>query len=147
MRGEERRQRSMLLVINLAERVPEEHPLRRIKQLADAALKELSPIFDQMYSALGRPSIPPERLLQASLLMALYTIRSERMFCEQLTYNLLFRWFLDMELDEQGLRMKIAGVFDGMEADVIRGVSWQSGGLHVGEEFGGRILSVGRSSL
>lgn len=102
MRGEERRQRSMLLVINLAERVPEEHPLRRIKQLADAALKELSPIFDQMYSALGRPSIPPERLLKASLLMALYTIRSERMFCEQLTYNLLFRWFLDIELDEPG---------------------------------------------
>src|SRR5262245_45210281 len=100
MRGEERRQRSMLLVINLAERVPGEHPLRRIKQLADAAVKELSSLFDQLYSALGRPSIPPERLLKASLLMALYTIRSERMFCEQLAYNLLFRWFLDMELDE-----------------------------------------------
>lgn len=100
MRGEERRQRSMLLVINLEERVPEEHPLRPIKQLADAALKELSQLFDQMYSALGRPSIPPERLLKASLLMALYTIRSERLFCEQLDYNLLFHWFLDMELDE-----------------------------------------------
>src|SRR5215831_11305609 len=100
MRGEERRQRSMLLVINLEERVPGEHPLRRIKQLADAAVKELSPIFDQLYSALGRPSIPPERLLKASLLMALYTVRSERMFCEQLAYNLLFRWFLDMALDE-----------------------------------------------
>src|SRR5215472_7916473 len=100
MRGEERRQRSMLLVVNLEERIPREHPLRRIKQMADAALKELSPIFEQMYSPLGRPSIPPERLLKASLLMALYTIRSERMFCEQLDYNLLFRWFLDMELDE-----------------------------------------------
>jgi len=100
MRGEERRQRSMLLVVNLKERIPKEHPLRRIKQMADAALKELSPIFEQMYSPLGRPSIPPERLLKASLLMALYTIRSERMFCEQLDYNLLFRWFLDMELDE-----------------------------------------------
>jgi transposase len=93
MRGEERRQRSMLLVVNLKERIPKEHPLRRIKQMADAALKELSPIFEQMYSPLGRPSIPPERLLKASLLMALYTIRSERMFCEQLDYNLLFRWF------------------------------------------------------
>jgi len=100
MRGEERRQRSMLVVVNLEERIPQEHPLRRIKQMADAALKELSPIFEQMYSPLGRPSIPPERLLKASLLMALYTIRSERMLCEQLDYNLLFRWFLDMELDE-----------------------------------------------
>jgi transposase len=100
MRGEERRQRSMLLVINLEERVSGAHPLRRIKQLADGAVKELSPLFDQLYSVLGRPSIPPERLLKASLLMALYTIRSERMFCEQLDYNLLFRWFLDMELDE-----------------------------------------------
>jgi transposase len=102
MRGEERRQRSMLLVVNLAERIPPQHPLRRIKQMADAALKELSPIFARMYSVLGRPSIPPERLLKASLLMALYTIRSERMFCEQLDYNLLFRWFLDLELDEPG---------------------------------------------
>ena len=82
MRGEERRQRSMLLVINLAERIPEEHPLRRIKQLVDAVLKELSAVFDQMYSLLGRPSIPPERLLKASLLMALYTVRSERLLCE-----------------------------------------------------------------
>src|SRR5262249_24124938 len=85
---------------DLEERIPAEHPLRRIKAMANAALKELSPFFDQMYSALGRPSIPPERLLKASLLMALHTIRSERMFCEQLDYNLLFRWFLDMELDE-----------------------------------------------
>ena len=100
MRGEERRQRSMLVVVNLEERIPKEHPLRRIKQMADAGLKELSPIFEQMYSPLGRPSIPPERLLKASLLMALYTIRSERMFCQQLDYNLLFRWFLDLELDE-----------------------------------------------
>jgi transposase len=90
----------MLLVVNLEERIPREHPLRRIKQLAELALKELSPIFDEIYSVLGRPSIPPERLLKASLLMALYTIRSERMFCEQLDYNLLFRWFLNLELDE-----------------------------------------------
>jgi transposase len=100
MRGEERQQRSMLLVVNLEERIPREHPLRRIKQLAELALKELSPIFDEIYSVLGRPSIPPERLLKASLLMALYTLRSERMFCEQLDYNLLFRWFLNLELDE-----------------------------------------------
>ena len=100
MRGEGRRQRSMLMVIDLEQRVPKEHPLRRIKQLTEAVLEELSAIFDQMYSAVGRPSIPPERLLKASLLMALYTVRSERLLCEQLEYNLLFRWFLDMELDE-----------------------------------------------
>src|SRR5215471_2859957 len=100
MRGEERRQRTIFMIVNVEERISKEYPLRRIKHLVDAGLKDLSPIFDQMYSALGRPSIPPERLLKASLLMALYTIRSERMFCEQLDYNLLFRWFLDMELDE-----------------------------------------------
>jgi len=63
-------------------------------------LRELSPVFEQMYSAVGRPSIPLERLLKASLLMALYTVRSERLFCEQLDYNLLFRWFVDLEMDE-----------------------------------------------
>jgi transposase len=100
MRGEERRQRSMLMVMDVEQRIPQDHPLRRIKQVTDRVLKNLSPIFDQMYSSVGRPSIPPERLLKASLLMALYTIRSERLFCEQLDYNLLWRWFLDLELDE-----------------------------------------------
>jgi transposase len=100
MRGEERRQRAMLVVLDIEQRIPKEQPLRRVKQLADAALKELSPIFDEMYSVVGRPSIPPERLLKASLLMALYTVRSERLFCEQLDYNFLFRWFLDLEADE-----------------------------------------------
>jgi len=87
-------------VINPEQRIPQDHPLRRIKTLADAALKELSPVFDAMYSAVGRPSIPPERLLKGSLLMALHTVRSERLFCEQLDYNFLFRWFLDLEADE-----------------------------------------------
>ena len=85
-----------MVVFDAEQRVPKGHPLRRIKALADAALAQLSPRFDEMYSAVGRPSIPPERLLKASLLMALYTVRSERMFCEQLGYNFLFRWFLDI---------------------------------------------------
>ena len=101
MRGEERQQRSMLMVMDVEQRIPQEHPLRRIKQVTDRVLTKLSPIFEQMYSSVGRPSVPPERLLKASLLMALYTIRSERLFCEQLDYNLLFRWFLDMELEEK----------------------------------------------
>lgn len=100
MRGTETKQSSMLCLMSPEERVPASHPLRRIKSLADAALRKLSPTFDAMYSATGRPSIPPERLLKSTLLMALYTVRSERMFCEQLDYNLLFRWFLDMDMLE-----------------------------------------------
>ena len=80
--------------------MPTDHPLRVIKMLADQVLKALSPDLDRMYANVGRPSIPPERLLKSSLLIALYSVRSERAFCEQLDYNLLFRWFLDMNLIE-----------------------------------------------
>ena len=78
-----------------------DHPLREIKKLADAALRELSPVFDAMYAQTGRPSVPPERLLKSLLLIALHSIRSERQFCEQLEYNLLFRWFVDMDMLEE----------------------------------------------
>ncbi len=78
--------------------MPKGHPIRAVKKLSDAALKELSPLFDEMYSTRGRPSIPPEVLLKSSLLMALYSVRSERLFCEQPGYNLLFRWFLRARL-------------------------------------------------
>lgn len=90
----------MLAFIDLEARVPAEHPLRTIKRLVDEALVGLSPLFDQLYAEAGRPSVPPERLLKASLLIALYSVRSERAFCEQLDYNLLFRWFLEMDLVE-----------------------------------------------
>src|SRR6266571_6301421 len=93
-------QTTMLAVVDLEERVPPKHPLRVIKQFADRALVELSPVFDKMYGAGGRPSIPPERLLKASLLISLYSVRSERAFCEELDYQLLWRWFLDMSLME-----------------------------------------------
>src|SRR5437667_10663481 len=101
MRGTETKQATMLSLLSPEQRVPRDHPLRRIKLLADAALQQLSPVFDQMYSAMGRPSVPPERLLKASLLMAFYSVRSERLFCEQLDYNLMFRWFLDMNMIEE----------------------------------------------
>jgi len=81
--------------------VPKDHPIRRVKALADAALKEMSPRFDAMYSEGGRDSVPPEALLKASLLIALYSVRSERMFCEQLAYNMLYRWFLDMDMAQE----------------------------------------------
>jgi transposase len=100
MRGYDRPPTTMLTLVNPEQRVPAKHPIRLIKELAEIALKELSPLFEQMYSEVGRPSIPPERLLKASLLMALYSVRSERLFCEQLDYNLLFRWFLDLNWDE-----------------------------------------------
>jgi len=91
----------MLTLITPEQRVPRDHPLRRIKVMADRELKRLSPIFDGMYSRTGRPSIPPERILKSMLLIALYSVRSERQFCEQLDYNLLFRWFLDMDVVEE----------------------------------------------
>jgi transposase len=100
MRGQRQAQTTMLAFVDLEERVPRTHPLRVIKQFADRALAELSPVFDEMYAAGGRPSIPPERLLKASLLIALYSVRSERAFCEELDYHLLYRWFLDMGLME-----------------------------------------------
>lgn len=100
MRGRRQAQTTMLAFVDLEERVPATHPLRVIKQFADRALADLSPVFNAMYAAGGRPSIPPERLLKASLLIALYSARGERAFCEQLNYNLLYRWFLDMGLLE-----------------------------------------------
>jgi transposase len=90
----------MLAFVDLEERVPANHPLRVIKRFADRALTELSPTFDAMYRTGGRPSIPPERLLKASLLISLYSVRSERAFCEELDFQLLWRWFLDMSLME-----------------------------------------------
>ena len=100
MRGEVERQRSMLSVVDAEHCVPEDHPIRRIKTLADAELTRLSPTFDAIYAEGGRPSIPPERLLKALLLIALYSVRSERQLCEQLHYNLLFRFFLGLGMHE-----------------------------------------------
>jgi transposase len=100
MRGDHDPQSDLFSYIAPEKRVPAEHPLRIIKAVADDVLGGLSPTFDAMYSRLGRPSIPPERLLKAQLLIALYSVRGYALFCEQLDYNILFRWFLDMSLDE-----------------------------------------------
>lgn len=102
MRGPDTKQAVMFSTISPEKRVPADHPLRPIKALVERILAELSRDFDAMYSVVGRPSVPPERLLKAMVLMALYSIRSERQFCEQLDYNLMFRWFLDMNIDEPG---------------------------------------------
>jgi transposase len=100
MRGEQDSQVELLTTTSPGKRVPATHPIREIKRLADQALVKLDPVFEAMYSAIGRPSIPPERLLKAQLLIALYSVRSERQFCERLDYDLLFRFFLDMNLDD-----------------------------------------------
>jgi transposase len=101
MRGELNPQADMYCLVSPEKFVPQDHPLRAIKPFADQALRELSPLLDQMYADLGRPSIPPERLLKAKLLQAFYTIRSEVLLVEMLHYNLLFRWFLDMNLTDK----------------------------------------------
>jgi transposase len=100
VRGEINRQETMLSLLTPEQRVPPDHPLRKIKALADSQLRRLSSVFEEMYSHTGRPSIPPEVVLKSLLLIALYSVRSERQFCEQLDYNLLYRWFLDMNLVE-----------------------------------------------
>ena len=97
MRGTQERQASMLALVSMESRVPKDHPLRRIKGMADQELFKLSRVFDRMYSKVGRPSVAPEKILKSLLLIALYSVRSERQFCEQLDYNLLFRWFLDID--------------------------------------------------
>lgn len=100
MRGRKDGQNSMLALVTLNELVPARHPIRTVKKLADECLRQLSGTFDEMYARVGRPSIPPERLLKAQLLIALYTVRSERMLCERIQYDMLFRWFLDMSMTE-----------------------------------------------
>ena len=99
VRGDSNDQAWMLLAITPDQKVPQDHPIRAIKPIVDRALASLSPVFNRMYSKRGRPSIPPEHLLKASLLIALYSVRSERQFCERLEYDLLFKWFLDQNID------------------------------------------------
>src|SRR5271157_1716864 len=100
MRGEDHQQGAMYSYISPEQRVPQEHPLRVIRGIVDAVLKELSPEFARLYAANGRPSIAPEKLLRALLLQVLYTVRSERLLMEQLDYNLLFRWFVGLNMDD-----------------------------------------------
>ena len=100
MRGKDTQQSSMFSYLSPEERVPANHPLRPIRLMVDVALKALSPAFSQLYQPSGRPSIAPEKLLRALLLQVLYTVRSERMLMEQLEYNLLFRWFVGLNMDE-----------------------------------------------
>jgi transposase len=96
MRGDIESQRDLVVTVTPEELVPRDHPIRVIKKMADEALKRMGPKLEGLYSERGRPSIPPEMLLKSQILIALYSVRSERLFCERLQYDFLFRWFLDL---------------------------------------------------
>jgi transposase len=93
-------QLAMLTTLSPDSLIPKDHPIRRIRVVVDAVLAELDETFDEMYASSGRSSVPPATLLKSTVLMAMYTICSERAFCERLNYDLLFKWFLDMRIDE-----------------------------------------------
>ncbi len=139
MRGKPQAQPDFLTVINLNSIVPKDHPLRSIKCRVDSVLQKLSPLFNELYANEGRPSIPPEQLLKARVLTALYSVRSERLFCEQLGYNLLWLWFLDRELSEGSfdhsifaknyqrvLSAEVAKLFFAQVYDLSRQEGWTS---------------------
>src|SRR5687768_12951829 len=100
MRGEDEDTGKMFSYVSAERRIPADHPLRSMRAMVDAVLKELSPRFDGLYARVGRPSIAPEKLLRALLIQVLYSVRSERLLMEQLDYNLLFRWFVGLEMDD-----------------------------------------------
>ena len=100
MRGNDGKQGHLFSYVSLESRVPGNHPLRKMRDMVDEALEAMGADFDEMYSKVGRPSIAPERLLRALLIQVLYSIRSERMLVEQMDYNLLFRWFVGLGVDD-----------------------------------------------
>ena len=100
MRGEENPQPQIFSYVDLESRVPRQHPIRKVRRIVDEALAELGPTFEQMYSDQGRRSIPPEQLLRALLLQIFFSIRSERLLVERIDYDLLFRWFVGLGIDD-----------------------------------------------
>lgn len=139
MRGTSKSQPELVCLICPESVVPKEHPIRIIKKYIDEVLRRLSPQFDAMYAEQGRPSIPPERLLKAKVLIALFSVRSENLFVEQLHYNLLYRWFLDMDLAEEVfdnstfsknqqrlMQHEVAKIFFGQVVALAREQGWVS---------------------
>src|SRR5207344_2666908 len=118
MRGDDRQQDGLFSYLSPEQRVPRNHPLRRLRPLVDEVLGALSSRFNKMYARVGRPSIAPEKLLRALLLQGLYSVRSERLLMEQLDYNLLFRWFVGLAMDD---RIWDATVFTKNRDRLLRG--------------------------
>src|ERR1700751_5485186 len=139
MRGNDQQQGHVFSYISPEQRVRKDHPLRPIRTMVDKVLKELSPEFDKMYSKVGRPSIPPEQLLRALLLQMLYSVRSERLLVEEIDYNILFRWFVGLNLDDavwdatvftknrdRLLEAEVAKEFLALVVEQARGQGWAS---------------------
>jgi transposase len=136
MRGPDQKQDAVFSYLSPEERVPADHPLRKIRTLVDDVLKDMSPQFGKLYSDVGRPSIAPERLLRALLLQIFYSVRSERLLMEQLDYNLLFRWFVGMNMDEQ---VWVATVFTKNRDRLLK--------HSIAESFFQRVLKVAQPYL
>ena len=136
MRGNDEHQDGVFSYIAPEERIRQDHPLRAIRPLADQILKEMSPQFAKLYADDGRPSIPPERLLRALLLQIFYSIRSERLLMEQLDYNLLFRWFVGMSMDEP---VWVPTVFTKNRERLLKHA--------IAEDFFGRVLKLAQPHL
>lgn len=134
MRGDNEQQAAMYSYISPEQRVPTDHPLRPLRKMTDEIFKQLSPRFAQLYSRTGRPSIAPERLLRALLLQVLYSVRSERMLMEQLEYNLLFRWFVGLNMDDV---VWDATTFSKNRDRLLRG--------EIAEEFFAAVLELART--
>jgi transposase len=139
MRGSDQQQSHVFSYISPEQRVRKDHPLRPIRTMVDKVLKELSPEFNKMYSKVGRPSIPPEQLLRALLLQMLYSVRSERLLVEEIDYNILFRWFVGLNLDDavwdatvftknrdRLLEAEVAKDFLALVVEQARGQGWAS---------------------
>ena len=136
MRGGDQQQSGMFSYVSLEDRVPQDHPLRRIREMVDGILKGMAKEFDGLYAKTGRPSVPPERLLRAVLLQIFYTVRSERLLMEQMNYNLLFRWFVGLEMDEPVWNH---AVFSKNRERVLN--------QEVAQEFFGRVLKQAKTYL
>src|SRR5271168_4861551 len=139
MRGNDQQQGHVFSYLSPEQRVRQEHPLRPIRRMVDQVLQELSPEFNKMYSKVGRPSIPPEQLLRALLLQMLYSVRSERLLIEEIDYNILFRWFVGLNLDDavwdatvfsknrdRLLEAEVAKDFLALVVEQARGQGWAS---------------------
>src|SRR5436189_1210453 len=134
MRGKDEQQLDVFSYVSPEQRVPQDHPLRSLRAMTDEALSELQPRFNRLYAETGRPSIAPEKLLRALLLQALYSVRSERLLMEQLEYNLLFRWFVGLNMDDAGWD---ATTFSKNRDRLLRG--------EIAEEFFAAVLELART--
>ena len=153
MRGNDQQQGHVFSYLSPEQRVRKDHPLRPIRTMVDKVLKELSPEFAKMYSQVGRPSIPPEQLLRALLLQMLYSVRSERLLVEEIDYNILFRWFVGLNLDDEVwdatvftknrdrlLAAEVAKEFLALVVEQARGQGWGLGrALHGRRKFAGSL--------